>query len=108
MSSSNPSGSGYSSPGGSSSSKRRVSGRPNYMTVGSGTTSEAASRLAAMLDQDSGYGGSDMDNSSLSRGWNPSLTEDRFTPASPVPGEQCECRILYIVHRRSNILTTHS
>ncbi|KAL6859329.1 hypothetical protein J3F83DRAFT_749794 [Trichoderma novae-zelandiae] len=35
-------------------------GRPNYMTVGSGTTSEHAARLQSMLDVDSGYGGSIM------------------------------------------------
>ncbi|KAI8666496.1 Dynamin-type G domain-containing protein [Fusarium keratoplasticum] len=32
--------------------------RPNYMTVGNGTTSEHAARLQSMLDVDSGYGGS--------------------------------------------------
>ncbi|KAF4591437.1 Transmembrane GTPase fzo1 [Ophiocordyceps camponoti-floridani] len=31
---------------------------PNYMTVGTGSTSEHASRLVNMLDVDSGYGGS--------------------------------------------------
>ena len=51
------------------------------MTVGSGSTSEAASRLTAMLDQDSGYGGSEADGQSMSRGWNPGVTDDRFTPA---------------------------
>ncbi|UKZ79028.1 hypothetical protein TrVFT333_006779 [Trichoderma virens FT-333] len=35
-------------------------GRPNYMTVGNGTTSEHAARLQSMLDIDSGYGGSIM------------------------------------------------
>lgn len=33
-------------------------GRPGYMTVGSGSTSEHAAKLQAMLDKDSGYGGS--------------------------------------------------
>ncbi|KJZ76249.1 hypothetical protein HIM_04331 [Hirsutella minnesotensis 3608] len=32
--------------------------RPQYMTVGSGSTSEHAARLVNMLDADSGYGGS--------------------------------------------------
>ncbi|QYT03069.1 GTPase FZO1, transmembrane location [Trichoderma simmonsii] len=35
-------------------------GRPKYMTVGNGTTSEHAARLQSMLDIDSGYGGSIM------------------------------------------------
>ncbi|POR37620.1 Transmembrane GTPase fzo1 [Tolypocladium paradoxum] len=34
------------------------SGRPHYMTVGTGSTSEHAARLQNMLDIDSGYGGS--------------------------------------------------
>lgn len=34
------------------------SGRPHYMTVGTGSTSEHAVRLQNMLDIDSGYGGS--------------------------------------------------
>lgn len=38
------------------------------MTVGAGTTSEHAHKLAAMLDQDSGYGGSIADSAS-SPGW---------------------------------------
>jgi len=29
--------------------------RPQYMTVGSGSTSESAARLQALLDNDSGY-----------------------------------------------------
>lgn len=59
------------------------------MTVGSGSTSESAARLQAMLDQDSGYGGSIADGDSVSSGWNPGMTEDRFTPSqTPVkPGE---------------------
>ncbi|KAI6370947.1 hypothetical protein MCOR25_004079 [Pyricularia grisea] len=34
------------------------SGPPSYMTVGTGSTSEHAHRLQALLDNDSGYGGS--------------------------------------------------
>jgi mitofusin 2 len=34
------------------------SSRPAYMTVGTGSTSQHAARLQAMLDNDSGYGGS--------------------------------------------------
>lgn len=96
MSSGDPSGSGYASPAGSSSSNRRVSGRPNYMTVGNGSTSESAARLQAMLDQDSGYGGSVADDASMNRGWNPGMTDDVFMP-SPQPGEvsgQCKRELM--------------
>ncbi|KAJ8105726.1 hypothetical protein ONZ43_g7308 [Nemania bipapillata] len=34
------------------------SGRPGYVTVGSGSTSHHAARLQSLLDRDSGYGGS--------------------------------------------------
>jgi mitofusin len=71
----------------SSNSERRRSGRPQYVTVGSGSTSESAARLQALLDNDSGYGGSIAgDGISHERTWNPALTEDRPTPGhSPVP-----------------------
>lgn len=83
-----------SSPAGSSSAQNhRSSGRPNYMTVGSGSTSEQAARLQAMLDQDSGYGGSEVDGTSMSRGFNPGMTEDRFTPASPGGPTAPQCEI---------------
>jgi mitofusin len=55
-----------------------ASGRPKYVTVGTGSTSESAGRLQALLDQgyeDSGYGGSERS------GWNPSMMEDRPTPS---------------------------
>ncbi|KAF2867633.1 mitochondrial fusion GTPase protein [Massariosphaeria phaeospora] len=45
--------------------------RPGYMTVGSGSTPEAAARLVSMLD-DSGYGGSIADES-----WHSGSNEDR-------------------------------
>ncbi|KAI1374942.1 hypothetical protein F4677DRAFT_148562 [Hypoxylon crocopeplum] len=35
-----------------------TSGRPTYMTVGSGSTSQHATRLQSLIDNDSGYGGS--------------------------------------------------
>ncbi|KAI0380992.1 hypothetical protein F5Y04DRAFT_281337 [Hypomontagnella monticulosa] len=35
-------------------------GRPGYMTVGNGSTSQHASRLQSLIDHDSGYGGSVM------------------------------------------------
>lgn len=53
------------------------------MTVGSGSTSESAARLQALLDNDSGYGGSVAGDNSIpgASRWNPALTEDRPTPA---------------------------
>ncbi|TVY36597.1 Transmembrane GTPase [Lachnellula subtilissima] len=70
--------------GESSNSRIPHPGRPQYMTVGSGSTSESASRLQALLnDEDSGYGGSVADGGS---GWNPAIAEDRPTPShSPLP-----------------------
>lgn len=57
--------------------------RPKYVTVGSGSTSESAARLQALLDNDSGYGGS-VAGGSVHGGssWNPMNTEDRPTPAA--------------------------
>ena len=68
---------------GSSSSMSHTSARPQYVTVGSGSTSESAARLRALLDNDSGYGGSKAGDSlnGAPVTWNPSLTEDRPTPA---------------------------
>lgn len=70
--------------------------RPSYMTVGSGPASESAKRLATMLDNDSGYGGSIADSDSMSQGWHPGLTEDRPIPM-PLPGRlgenNVECEI---------------
>lgn len=79
-------GKGRASGGGESSSNR-----PQYMTVGSGSTSESAARLQALLDNDSGYGGSVAGDSSNGAApvWNPALTEDRPTPEhSPMPRGQ--------------------
>ncbi|PMD59306.1 uncharacterized protein K444DRAFT_530559 [Hyaloscypha bicolor E] len=73
--------------GEASSSRRPASGRPQYVTVGSGSTSESAARLQALLDNDSGYGGS-VAGDALNGVpvWNPALTEDRPTPShSPMP-----------------------
>jgi len=73
----------------------RRSNRPQYVTVGSGSTSESAARLQALLDNDSGYGGS-VAGDALNgvRAWNPALTEDRPTPShSPMPrgsGEEAD------------------
>jgi replication fork clamp-binding protein CrfC len=75
---------------------RGASGRPGMMTVGSGTTSENARRLAAMLDDDSGYGGSILDGESIAEGWHPGLTTDRPTPdpAEYDPANENERRVL--------------
>jgi mitofusin len=66
---------------------RPPSTRPQYVTVGSGSTSESAARLQALLDHDSGYGGSIAgDSLNGAPAWNPALTEDRPTPShSPMP-----------------------
>lgn len=70
----------------------RTPTRPQYMTVGSGSTSEHAARLQAMLDEDSGYGGSIHGADNFAHGWDPSLTEDRFTPVS-TPGRPGEANM---------------
>jgi GTPase SAR1 family protein len=74
------------SPGESSSSGGRDNGPPpGYMTVGSGSTPEAAARLISMLDQDSGYGGSMADGDAAR--WHGGIGEDRpSAPPAPVPG----------------------
>ena len=58
--------------------------RPGYMTVGSGSTPEAAARLVSMLDDDSGYGGSLRDGEGAVPGWHAHINEDRPSP-SPTP-----------------------
>lgn len=68
-----------STPGESSSSGRDNGLPPGYMTVGSGSTPEAAARLISMLDQDSGYGGSLTDGEAGR--WHASIGEDR--PSAP-------------------------
>jgi len=50
------------------------------MTVGTGSTSESAARLQALLDQDSGYGGSIADGDGGENAWHPGPSQDRFTP----------------------------
>ena len=58
--------------------------RPQYMTVGSGSTSASAAALMARLDHDSGYGGSissDLySNDGRAPSWHPGLTYDVPTP----------------------------
>ncbi|KAH0556759.1 hypothetical protein GP486_005450 [Trichoglossum hirsutum] len=75
---------------------RPPNARPTYVTVGSGSTSASAAALTAMLESDSGYGGSIMGDSvagaSQHRGWHPGSTEDMPTPShTPVlAGETSE------------------
>ncbi|KAI9721149.1 MAG: mitofusin [Chrysothrix sp. TS-e1954] len=54
-------------------------GKPNYMTVGDGSTSKYADDLAAMLDQDSGYGS--IADGASSSGWHAGLLTDHPVPA---------------------------
>lgn len=56
-----------------------TSGRPQYITVGSGSTTQSAARLQALLDNDSGYGGSVAGDGGPA--WSPRITEDRPAPA---------------------------
>ena len=83
MSSNDPSGGGYGDSSSSSSSAPRppMPGRPQYMTVGSGSTSESAARLQAILDEDSGYGGSMTGDDSMENAWHPGPSRDVPTPA---------------------------
>jgi len=68
--------------------KGNPSNRPQYMQVGNGSTSESANRLQAILNNDSGYGASEVGSSS----WNPDMTADTPTPAHTptVRGEHSE------------------
>ncbi|KAH7355793.1 mitochondrial fusion GTPase protein [Pyrenochaeta sp. MPI-SDFR-AT-0127] len=77
---------GPSTPRESSSSRPADGGpvRPGYMTVGSGSTPEAAARLISMLDDDSGYGGSLAGGDTAGRSWHAAIGEDRPS-ASPIP-----------------------
>ena len=68
--------------------------RPQFMTVGTGSTSASAAALMATLDDDSGYGGSLADDGYINDGssgksWNPGLTQDLPTPSHTptLPGE---------------------
>lgn len=53
------------------------SSKPAFMTVGTGSPSESAARLTALLDDDSGYGGSMYDGDSSSRAWQSAVTQQR-------------------------------
>jgi len=74
----------------SNSRSQTPAGRPQYVTVGSGSTPESAARLQALLDHDSGYGGSVAGNSiNGAPAFNPALTQDSLTPThSPLPRGQ--------------------
>ncbi|WPG99250.1 Hypothetical protein R9X50_00206100 [Acrodontium crateriforme] len=91
MSSSNPFDSDFAgrASGSSQPDGRRSLSRPHYMTVGSGSTSESAARLQAMLDEDSGYGGSITGDDMGENAWNPGPPQDRFMPGHTAvgPGE---------------------
>jgi len=82
MSSSNPRGEGAagSSASAGSSATERSSGRPQYMTYGTGSISQSAARLQAILDDDSGYGGSITGDESMGNSWHPGLGPDHPTP----------------------------
>ena len=69
----------------------QASSRPEYMTVGTGSTSTSAHALMAQLDQDSGYGGSiaDSGNPDNMSSWRNAYMEDRPTPihTPTLPGQ---------------------
>lgn len=75
--------------GASSSSASNHYSKPQYMTVGNGSASESAARLQAILDADSGYGGSIMSDDVSENGWHPGPLHDQYVPPHvPVaPGE---------------------
>ncbi|KAF2126786.1 hypothetical protein P153DRAFT_321494 [Dothidotthia symphoricarpi CBS 119687] len=68
---------------------RRSHGGPGYMTVGSGSTPEAAARLVSMLDDDSGYGGSLVDGQNGASSWHSHIGEDQpsQSPSAILPSE---------------------
>lgn len=61
---------------------RRANTNPGYMQVGTGSSSEHARRLQAIIDNDSGYGGSTLADGDGGEGaWHPGLSYDRPTPS---------------------------
>jgi GTPase SAR1 family protein len=60
----------------------RPSMGPGYMTVGNGSTPEAAARLVSMLDEDSGYGGSMMEGEGSGSKWRGNIGEDMPSASS--------------------------
>ncbi|GAB7358102.1 hypothetical protein MBLNU230_g0263t1 [Neophaeotheca triangularis] len=101
MSSNNPFADEFSSSSGTSSSRdRQTPGRTGYMTVGTGSTSESASRLQAILDADSGYGGSETGEAMGENAWHPGPPQDRFTPDS-TPGRDGQGNVTSEHERRA-------
>lgn len=89
-------------------SPTRQNATPGYMTVGSGSTPEAAARLMSMLDQDSGYGGSVAEGEASARSWHPGMGEDRPTPppteifSGPVGNAEQEKQRSHVMQLRYN------
>ncbi|QIW95362.1 hypothetical protein AMS68_000880 [Peltaster fructicola] len=75
-------------------SSKRNPGRPQYMTVGSGSTSESAAKLQAILDADSGYGGSIISDDASENSWHPGPTQDRYVPSRPEDSSEHERKAL--------------
>lgn len=72
------------------------------MTVGTGSTSESAARLQAILDEDSGYGGSETGTSfGEENAWHPGPPQDRFTPTSSTPAGPGEGNVASEHERRA-------
>jgi GTP-binding protein EngB required for normal cell division len=66
-----------------------TSSRPNFMTVGNGSISASAARLTSLLENDSGYGGSIGDATTIANGWypDPEGFRDTYTPPIGTPIE---------------------
>lgn len=62
---------------------------PDYMVVGSGSTSENATSLMTSLHEDSGYGGSIAGENIDPDGWHAGLMQDHPTPSHTpaLPGQ---------------------
>lgn len=79
-----------------------ISVRPEYMTVGTGSTSPSAHALMESLDFDSGYGGSITGDMPAwggdGRGWHPGLTADQPTPShTPVQAGESNAACMSIL-----------
>ena len=72
--------------------------RPQYMTVGSGSTSASAAALIASLDDDSGYGSmvdGEYRNDGSARSWSPGMTPNRpILPGQTNPSPEDERRVV--------------
>lgn len=56
---------------------RAIQNRPGYMYIGSGSTSESAAQLAALIEDDSGYGGSVAGSDNWNMGCHSDIAENR-------------------------------